>query len=89
MQPLKKGGRYPLSGIQLTTSGLNDAGKTILDAYIDFLRENPMVHIRIEGVTENVVRAVYDYMVAQKLRPERLSYKAGGSADLQFVVVQK
>lgn len=89
MQPLKKGGRYPLSGIQLTTSGLNDAGKTILDAYIEFLRENPMVHIRIEGVTENVVRAVYDYMVAQKLRPERLSYKAGGSADLQFVVVQK
>ena len=89
MQPLKKGGRYPLPGIQLTTNGLSDTGKTILDAYIDFLRENPMVHIRIEGVTENMVRAVYDYMVEQKLRPERLSYKAGGSADLQFVVVQK
>ena len=89
IRPLKKDGRYPLPGIQFSAKDLTDASKTILDAYIDFLRENPMVHIRIEGVTENMVRAVYDYMIAQKLRPERLSYKAGGSADLQFVVVQK
>lgn len=89
MRPLKKDGRYSIPGIQLAAKGLTDDSKTILDAYVDFLRKNPMVHIRIEGVTENMVRAVYDYMVAQKLRSERLSYKAGGSADLQFVIVQK
>lgn len=89
MQPIKKGGKYPISGIQYATKGLSDTGKTILDAYVEFLRENPMVHVRIEGVTENIVKAVYDYMISQKLRPERLSYKAGGTAELQLVVTQK
>lgn len=88
MRRLKKGGRYTISGIQLAGNGLSQASKTIVDAYIGFLRENPMVHIRIEGVTENMVKAVYDYMVEQKTRPERLSYKAGGTAELQIVVTQ-
>jgi len=89
MRLLKKDGRYTVSGIQVVTKGLTPSSKAIIDAYIEFLRENPMVHVRIEGVTENMVKAVYDYMIEQKTRAERLSYKAGGSAELQFVVVQK
>ena len=89
LRPIKKGGRYTVTGIQLATKGLSETSKTIVDAYIEFLRENPMVHIRIEGVTEGIVKAVYDYMIEQKMRAERLSYKAGGSAELQLVVLQK
>ena len=88
MRPLKKDGRYTINGIQVATKGLSPASKIIIDAYIEFLRENPMVHIRIEGVTETMVKAVYDYMIEQKTRSERLSYKAGGSAELQLVVVK-
>ena len=89
LQRLKKDGRYKISGVQLSGSGLTEASKTILDAYIVFLREHPMVRIRIEGTTDNMVNAVYNYMTDQKLRSERITVKAGGTADLQFVVVQK
>lgn len=88
LRKLKKDGRYTISDIQVGSKGLSPASKSIIDAYIAFLRDNPMVHVRIEGVTENMVKAVYDYMIEQKTRAERLSYKAGGSAELQLVVIR-
>ena len=88
LRPLKKGGVYKISGIQMSGTGLTDDSKTVLDAYITFLQEHPMVHIRIEAVTDNMVRAVHNYMLSQKLRPDRFTTKAGGVADLQFVIIQ-
>lgn len=89
LRPLKKGGKYTVPGIQVTSEGLNRESRMMIDAYIAFLREHPMVHVRIEGLTERTVKAVYDYMLAQKMRKERLAFKVGDTMELTFVVTQK
>lgn len=88
LRKLRKDGRYVVQGISLTGTTLSRPSRMIIDAYIAFLREHPMVHVRIEGVSDKSVKLVYDYMLSQKLRKERLSTKVGGTAELQFVVTQ-
>lgn len=62
-----------------------------LDRLVKFLKDNPQVHIRLEGHTdakgnhdynvtlsENRAKVAYDYLVANRIAKERLEYKGFG-----------
>ncbi len=66
---------------------------TELDRLFDLLKENPALHIRINGHTddvgqegdnqalsENRARAVYNYLVEKGIDPERLRYRGFGES---------
>jgi outer membrane protein OmpA-like peptidoglycan-associated protein len=65
-----------------------------MNAFIEFLRENPTVHATIEGYTDNIgsddanlklseerAKSVYDYLVNNRVRPDRIQYKGYGAAN--------
>ena len=94
--PIEVGGSYQINDIVfgLNSAELTDNTRLVINAFIEFLRENPKVHAVIEGYTDNVgdeednqklseqrAKAVYDYLIANRVRPDRLQYKGMGSAN--------
>ena len=94
--PIEVGGSYQINDIvfALNSAELTDNTRLVINAFIEFLRENPKVHATIEGYTDNVgdeednqklseqrAKAVYDYLIANRVRPDRLQYKGMGSAN--------
>lgn len=70
---------------------LRPASHHELDHLVQFLKENPQVHIRLEGHTdakgnhdynvtlsENRAKVAYDYLVSHRIAKERLEYKGFG-----------
>ncbi len=70
---------------------LRPASHHELDRLVKFLKDNPQVHIRLEGHTdgkgnhdynvtlsENRAKVAYDYLVARRIAKERLAYKGFG-----------
>lgn len=94
IKPIVIGGNYLLNDIYFQTGSyeLNEEAKFVIDAFVDFLQENPTLKISIEGHTDNVgnaednkllsqqrAKAVYDYTCQKRIRKDRLSYKGWGS----------
>ena len=94
IKPIEIGGNYQLNDIYFQTGSyeLNADAKFVIDAFVEFLRENPSLKISIEGHTDNVgkpednkllsqqrAKAVYDYTCQKRIRKDRLSYKGWGS----------
>lgn len=94
--PIEVGGSYQINDIVfgLNSAELTDNTRLVINAFIEFLRENPTVHATIEGYTDNVgnedanqklseqrAKAVYDYLIANRVRPDRIQYKGMGSAN--------
>lgn len=94
--PIEVGGSYQINDIVfgLNSAELTDNTRLVINAFIEFLRDNPKVHATIEGYTDNVgdeednqklseqrAKAVYDYLIANRVRPDRLQYKGMGSAN--------
>ena len=94
--PIEVGGSYQINDIVfgLNSAELTDNTRLVINAFIEFLRENPKVHATIEGYTDNVgseednqklseqrAKAVYDYLIANRVRSDRLQYKGMGSAN--------
>ena len=94
--PIEVGGSYQINDIVfgLNSTELTDNTRLVINAFIEFLRENPTVHATIEGYTDNVgneeanqklseqrAKAVYDYLIANRVRPDRIQYKGMGSAN--------
>ena len=76
------------------SSELTDKSRLVMNAFIEFLRENPTVHATIEGYTDNIgsddanlrlseerAKSVYDYLVNNRVRPDRIQYKGYGAAN--------
>lgn len=65
-------------------------GKSVLDRYVSFLHDHPMVHVSVESIDLKLAKAIYDYLLSRKLRNERLSYKSSSTAGpARLVVTQK
>lgn len=92
LAPIAKGASISVPGMvyDARTKKITQSGRLILDQYVAFLQENPMVHISVEASSHDAAKAVYDYLLSCKLRYERLSYKESqGSGQLRLVVTQK
>ncbi len=96
IRPIEIGGAYQLRDINFTTNSyeLSKEDQFVIDAFVDFLRENPTVYVVIQGHTDNVgdskenlklsearAKAVYDYLILKRIRQERLEYKGYGSSQ--------
>ncbi|MBR1850209.1 MAG: PD40 domain-containing protein [Bacteroidales bacterium] len=57
--------------------GLTATSQMLLQAYAQFLLQNPSVHASIEMPRRAHAKEAYDYLLQLKLRPERLTYDGG------------
>ncbi len=76
---------------QTNDYNLTQESKTLLNLFIEFLKENPTVKVEIQGHTDNIGRdadnlllserrakSVYDYVVEHGISADRLRYKGYG-----------
>lgn len=74
--------------IRLNADGnLNPTSQRLLRACAEFLLENPMLHAVVEMPHKADAKVAHDYLLQQRLRPERLTYRGGtdvGSPRITF-----
>ncbi len=95
VKPLVVGATYPLRDIYFATGSdsLTEESKMVIDGFIDFLNDNESVHVAIHGHTDNIgskesnqllsdkrALAVMNYLVDNKIRKSRLTYKGFGES---------
>ena len=92
LQPLALWGRYPLllpASAFSADPKYNSQLASLLDPYVDFLLQNPKIHLRIEATTTDKAKAIYDYMISRQLRQQRLEYKSNPTlANPQIVITE-
>jgi len=96
LQPIEVGNKVILKNIFFDTNkfDIKPDSKPELDKLIDFLNLNPTVHIEISGHTDNVgsdqsnqvlsenrAKAVYQYLIANKVNASRLIFKGYGETQ--------
>lgn len=93
--PIEKGETYRINNINFATSSyqLNPQVISILNEFIQFLKDNPKVKVKIQGHTDNVgdadknlilseqrAKAVNDYLILMDIDAHRLTYEGYGEA---------
>lgn len=74
LSPLKVKSAVVLDGVTAKDGKvLTEAAKKVLDEYVKYLQEHPMVHVAIQSPSLLKSQAIYDYMVGKRLRKERLA----------------
>ena len=53
------------------------ANPKVLDGWVDYLIDNPRIHLSIECPKQADAKVLYDYLLAHKLRAERFIYRGG------------
>ncbi|MBR1517269.1 MAG: PD40 domain-containing protein [Bacteroidales bacterium] len=86
LQPLAKEARTPLD-IHSTHGSLTPDEQRLVDVYVDFLLQHPVVCIRIEAPRTETAKAVYDYMLSRKLRPHRIEFSSGYGYDKTQIII--
>jgi outer membrane protein OmpA-like peptidoglycan-associated protein len=96
LQKIAVGKKVVLKNIFFDTNkfDLKPESKTELEKMIEFLLENQKVSIELSGYTDNIgddaynlelsknrAKAVFNYLVANKILPNRLSYKGYGKTN--------
>jgi outer membrane protein OmpA-like peptidoglycan-associated protein len=96
LEKLKLGHQLVMKNIFFETNkhDLLPTSITELNTLVAFLTDNPKIGIQIQGYTDNVgatddnlrlsvqrAKAVYDYLIANKVAAHRLSYKGFGESD--------
>lgn len=96
LQPIEVGNKVILKNIFFDTNkfDIKDESKPELQKLVDFLNLNKTVHIEVSGHTDNVgtvqsnqvlsenrAKAVYQYLIANGIQPERLTYKGYGETQ--------
>ncbi len=96
LQAIEAGNKVILKNIFFDTDKfeIKRQSKTELEKLIVFLNDNPKVNIEISGHTDNVgneiinkilsenrAKAVFQYLVAQRIQPGRLKYKSYGKSQ--------
>lgn len=95
---ISQGERYcfPNIGFEYNSASLKPQAKEILNIWANFLKNNPLIEISIEGHTDDIgddqfnlrlseerAKAVYDYFIQRGISPQRMQYKGlGESAPL-------
>lgn len=93
--PIETGETYQINNINFDTDSyeLSDQVMNILNEFIAFLEENPMVTVSIQGHTDNVgdpkknltlstnrAQAVNNYLILEGIAPNRLEFKGFGES---------
>lgn len=93
LKKLEVGGQYTLNDILFSTNSkeLNDTIKTVLDEFSDYLKQNPRLHVALQGHTDNIghpddnmilseerAKAVFNYLCSRGIDKSRMSYKGFG-----------
>ncbi len=93
ISPIEEGKSYKLNDIYFETNSfdLNQESKLVIDAFVDFLTDNPSVVVQIQGHTDNIgkdvdnmtlsenrAKSVYDYILSNGIEGSRLTYKGYG-----------
>ena len=93
IKPIELNQSYRINDIYFAFNKFDLTGesKSVLDQLIEFLSENPLIHIQIQGHTDNIgkdvenlklsenrARSVYNYLVLQGISSSRLTYKGFG-----------
>ena len=96
LQPIEVGSKVVLQNIFFATNkfDLQDESRTELQKLIDFLTQNPKLKIEVSGHTdnkgtmqanqvlsENRARSVYQYLIANGISADRLSFKGFGQTQ--------
>ncbi len=95
IKPIEVGASYQLKDINFATNSylLEKESQSIVDEFIEFLKDHPKVNVEIQGHTddvgndkdnlilsENRARSVYEYLVNKGIISARLSYKGYGES---------
>ncbi|MFZ4401149.1 MAG: OmpA family protein [Bacteroidales bacterium] len=95
IKPIEVGASYQLKDINFATNSyiLTEESKTIIDGFIEFLKEHSKVNIDIQGYTDDIgndkdnlllsdnrAKSVYEYLVLRGITVNRLSYKGYGES---------
>lgn len=93
LQPIREGEKVVLRNVFFNTASaeLKKESKAELDKLVKFLQGNPTLKIQLSGHTDNVgddkanqvlsdnrAKAVYNYLIENKIPAERLTYKGYG-----------
>ncbi|MBC8147252.1 MAG: OmpA family protein [Bacteroidetes bacterium] len=93
IKPLKIGYAYPLNDINFETNSdsLTEASMSVIDGFIDYLKEFTKIEVAIHGHTDAVgsaednlilsskrAKSVYEYMILKGIKASRLRYKGFG-----------
>jgi len=96
LSPIEVGNKVVLNNIFFDTNkfDIKPDSKAELQKLLDFLTQNPSIHIEISGHTDNVgnvqanqilsenrAKAVYQYLVSAGISPQRLVYKGYGETQ--------
>ena len=85
--PAMKGTLVPLQ-VSFAGSRLTAESERVLKAWAAWLIENPRIHIAIECRKAAEAKAIYDFLLKQQLRTERLSYRSGHDIESLRLKVQ-
>jgi len=93
LEKIEIGKAYTLNDILFNTNSyeINDTIKTVLEEFSDYLKKNSLLHVSLQGHTDNVgnpadnmilserrAKAVFDFLVAHGIAKERMTYKGFG-----------
>ncbi len=93
LEPIKAGKSYRLNDIYFdyNSSDLKKESKVVIEEFYEFLWDNTILNISIQGHTDNVgsvddnqflsenrAKSVYDYLIELGIDPARLGYKGFG-----------
>ncbi|MDR0971982.1 MAG: OmpA family protein [Bacteroidales bacterium] len=96
LKKLKLKEAYTINDILFATNSfeISPQSKYVIDAFIEYLNEYPQIKCTIEGYTDNVgkekdnlilsekrAKAVYDYIISNRIREDRLKYKGFGAKN--------
>lgn len=86
LHPLQLNAKYPLL---ISGAKLSDADRRILNAYAAFFLQNPRLSLSVQAPNAIDAKVVADYLLSQKLRPERITFRGGTDVhSFQFVITQ-
>lgn len=93
LKKLEVGGQYTLNDILFATNSfdINDTIKTVLNEFSEYLKENPHLHVALQGHTdnkgdpgsnmilsENRAKTVSDYLLSLSIDKSRITFKGFG-----------
>jgi len=95
IKPIELNKSYRINDIyfEFNSYDLTSESKVVLDQLINFLNENPVICIQIQGHTDNIgndvtnlklsddrARSVYNYLIEKGIQSKRLTYQGFGKS---------
>ncbi len=93
VKPIEVGKSYNLNDIYFLTDSyeLNSESKSVIDDFIEFMKDNKSIKVELQGHTDNVgspaynltlsenrAKSVYEYIIQNGISTDRMTYKGYG-----------